>query len=312
MQTRLWLNWLLVLTLLLAGQSVVAEDAEEGDAAQLPKVRIMSFNITRDDPQAGENAWDKRRELVVETITAVDPDILSTQDGLAHQMQWLSTQLRDYAAVGVGRLDGRAHGEFNTIFFKRSRFRMVNQGHFWLSDTPNRPGSGWDDDTPEMVTWVELIDNETRKNVVVMNTRFFNTQRRRAPQNSAVMMREGFNELLAQDKAIIVTGDFRIGVGTRPHILLCGDVLEDEVKLSDTFIAVHAGRQRNTGTEHDFEGSHGGRRSTWILASRHFTTLEADLDRTEKEGRYPSACFPLYAVVQWKETNLPSHQRRGR
>lgn len=311
MRMRFLMGWLLAMAMLLIGQPVVAEEADEGDdaAAQLPKVRLMSFNITSDDPQAGENAWDKRRELVVETITRFDPDILSTQDGLAHQIQWLSTQLRDYAAVGVGRLDGRAQGEFNTIFFKRSRFRMANQGHFWLSDTPNQPGTGWDDDTPEMVTWVELIDNETRKHVVVMNTRFYNTGRR-APQSSTALIREGATELLAQDKAIIVTGDFRVGSGSRPHINMCGDVLEDEVKLSDTFIDIHAGRRSNIGTEHDFEGSQGGRRSTWILASRHFSTLEADLDRTSKDGRYPSACFPVHAVVQWKETNLPPQRRR--
>ena len=43
----------------------------------------MSFNIRYGRRQGRENAWEKRKDFLIETIQAFDPDLLGTQETLA-------------------------------------------------------------------------------------------------------------------------------------------------------------------------------------------------------------------------------------
>ena len=46
-----------------------------------------------------------------------------------------------YEVLGVGRDDGQEKGEMTALYFKRERFQKLESGHFWLSETPDIPGS---------------------------------------------------------------------------------------------------------------------------------------------------------------------------
>ena len=41
----------------------------------------------------------------------------------------------------VGRSDGKRRGEMCGVFFKTTRFELLDGGHFWLSTSPEKPGS---------------------------------------------------------------------------------------------------------------------------------------------------------------------------
>jgi hypothetical protein len=44
-----------------------------------PDVRVLSYNIRYGTANDGENHWDKRKEFLIATIKAFDPDLLGTQ-----------------------------------------------------------------------------------------------------------------------------------------------------------------------------------------------------------------------------------------
>jgi hypothetical protein len=46
--------------------------------------------------------------------------------------------------IGVGRDDGRQNGEYSPIFYNTDIHELISWRCFWLSDTPDRPGRGWD------------------------------------------------------------------------------------------------------------------------------------------------------------------------
>ena len=46
-----------------------------------------------------------------------------------------------YEVLGVGRDDGQEKGEMTALYFKCERFQKLESGHFWLSETPDIPGS---------------------------------------------------------------------------------------------------------------------------------------------------------------------------
>jgi endonuclease/exonuclease/phosphatase family metal-dependent hydrolase len=99
-------------------------------------LRVMSFNIRYGTASDGANRWEKRRDLLVETIRQFDPDLLGTQETLQFQADFLSAQFPGYTRVGIGRDDGHVKGEQVTIFFKTDRFEELATGHFWLSTHP--------------------------------------------------------------------------------------------------------------------------------------------------------------------------------
>ncbi len=74
------------------------------------EIRVMSFNIRYGTAKDGENHWDRRKDFLVETILAFQPDLLGTQETLAMQRDFLKDKLPAYECLGVGREDGAEKG----------------------------------------------------------------------------------------------------------------------------------------------------------------------------------------------------------
>src|SRR5690348_511311 len=52
-------------------------------------IRVMTFNIRYGTAPDGENAWPKRRDLVVKVIKESDPDAIGLQEALRDQLDFL-------------------------------------------------------------------------------------------------------------------------------------------------------------------------------------------------------------------------------
>src|SRR5690348_9313025 len=89
---------------------------------QAPPLRVMTFNIRYGTAADGENHWDKRKEWLVQTIKAFDPDLLGTQETLGFQRDYLAQNLSGYGVVGVGRDDGKEQDEMMALYYRDSRF----------------------------------------------------------------------------------------------------------------------------------------------------------------------------------------------
>jgi endonuclease/exonuclease/phosphatase family metal-dependent hydrolase len=277
-----------------AGLFVLA--AFSAGAQTAAPLRVMSFNIRYGTAGDGENRWEKRRDFLVETIRRFDPDLLGTQETLAFQADFLSAQLPGYTRVGVGRDDGKDKGEQAAIFFKSARFEKVASGHFWLSETTEQPGSrSWDAAITRMVTWAKLRDRQCDRVFLWLNTHW-DHQGPQARLESAKLMRRWLAERDARGP-VIITGDFNSTEDSPPYRLLLG-AAEDALKLTDCYRQVHPARQPDEATFHAFTGKRDGSRIDWILCSPQFTPLEAAMDRSNRDGRYPSDHFPVTAILR--------------
>ncbi|MHC5541933.1 endonuclease/exonuclease/phosphatase family protein [Singulisphaera rosea] len=256
-------------------------------------VRVMSFNIRYGTADDGENAWDKRKTFLVETIKTFDPDLLGTQETLAGQRDYLVAGLKGYGVVAVGRDDGKDAGEMAAIFYRESRFEKVDGGHFWLSETPEIPGSkSWDSSLTRMVTWVKLRDKSApdAAPIVYFNTHF-DHRGHRARLESARLIRRKIADL-EKGARVILTGDFNTGEGTPPHQAIFVE------GLRDTYRVAHPTKARGEGTFQDFKaGSTSGARMDWIGCSKEWTVKDAAIDHTSRDGRVPSDHYPVTAVL---------------
>ena len=269
--------------------------------AQTPApLRVMTFNIRYGTANDGENHWNKRQEFLMETIKAFHPDLLGTQETLGFQRDYLAEQLPDYNVLGVGRDDGKEQGEMMALYFKKSRFEKLADGHFWLSDSPDTPGTkSWDSSLPRMVTWVKLQDREqpSAPPILYLNTHF-DHRGPTARLESARLIRRRIEEL-SRGCSILVTGDFNSGEGSPPYQALFGDQNGQKSLVIDCYRTLHPERAKDEGTATGFDMKKTtGSRIDWIACSRDFKVLEARINRAERNGRPPSDHFPVEVILQ--------------
>lgn len=263
-------------------------------------VRVMSFNIRYGTANDGENRWERRKEFLIETIRAFDPDLLGTQETEGFQRDYLAQQLPQYDVLGVGRNDGRESGEMMALYFKRARFEKLAGGHFWLSETPDQVGSkSWDSSLPRMVTWVRLRDRLRAESppILFLNTHFDHRGPRARLESSRLLRRETVS--LGQGGSLIVTGDFNAGEDSEPYRALFASSENQPSPLVDAFRAAHPQRGANEGTFSGFRADAvGGARIDWIGISRDWQIVQVEIDRTTRDGRTPSDHFPVTAVLR--------------
>jgi endonuclease/exonuclease/phosphatase family metal-dependent hydrolase len=288
------------LVLLLAAALLLpVGQAAPSPAAAPGTLRIMSFNIRYGTANDGPNHWDRRRELLVDTIRKFDPDLLGTQETLLDQAEFLAEKLPQHAWLGVGRDDAKRKRESVAIYWRKDRFEKLDGGHFWLSETPDIPGSkGWDTAITRMATWVKLRDKKSESpgsSFLWLNTHF-DHMGQQARVESGRLIRAWLHKNAAK-LPVVVTGDFNTDAGSAPYkALVSGD--GDAPQLTDTYGKLHPKRGEEEATFHGFKGGRKGTRIDWILCSRPFDVLEAAIDHTKDDGRYPSDHYPVTAVLR--------------
>lgn len=277
-----------IVTLLLA-LHVPITSAEEP-----APLRVMSFNIRLGVAKDGDNHWDKRQELVAHTIKQFNPDLLGTQETWHFQADYLKKQLPDYGYVGWTRQAGN-EGEHCGILFRKDRFQLADSGQFWLSETPDKKGSkSWDSSLPRIVTWIEVKDKKADGRQLRFLNTHFDHRGPKARLEAAKMIRETARK--HSSRPVIVTGDFNCGDTSDPY-----KALFDGNVLTDSFRVKYPQKQPKEGTFNGFKGTDTGARIDWVLHNDKFTTIDAAIDKTSKEGRYPSDHFPVTAVLRWNK-----------
>ena len=252
----------------------------------------MSFNIRYGLADDGIHRWDNRKSLVIDRIKAFEPDLLGLQECRDDfQAEFIKENLPGYEFFGIPRGGGSVTAlEMAPVLFKSSAFRLVTQGCFWLSETPNIPGSmSWGSTFPRTATWVQLVHETSDKELIFLNTHF--DYEPSAIEASARLLQRWITQ--AREKhAIIVTGDFNADKNSSAY-----RYLTTEAGLVDVFRQIHSGDE-DEGTYHGYGQANDP--IDWILASDSFEAVSAKIDRYHSGNIYPSDHYPVTAILEWK------------
>ncbi|MBE0677370.1 MAG: endonuclease/exonuclease/phosphatase family protein [Bacteroidales bacterium] len=197
-------------------------------------IDVMTFNIRFDNPRDSANAWPNRAAMVAGFVNDQVPDLLGMQEVLWHQYEYLDSALAGYGSVAAGRDDGFRGGEASPVFYRLGRFEPLASGTFWLSATPDVPGSvGWGAALTRIATWVRLYDKTLKDTLLYMNTHFDHISDSARVMSSGVLL--GKLRELAGDNDFVVTGDFN----ARPESLAIARMTEggfavDSYSISET------------------------------------------------------------------------------
>jgi endonuclease/exonuclease/phosphatase family metal-dependent hydrolase len=183
--------------------------------------RVMSFNIRYDNPADGINSWDNRKELLVSSLTNISPDIFGLQEVLKQQLEYLDDKMPAYRSIGVGREDGRTTGEYVPVFYKHTRFGLLDNGTFWLSPAPGDTGSvGWDAALTRICTWGKFRESATGLEFYFLNTHFDHMGDTARTESARLIL--DFINSETGGLPVILTGDFNSSPADKPYLILTG------------------------------------------------------------------------------------------
>ena len=252
-------------------------------------LRVMTFNVRLPVAADGENRWEARRALMADTIRRYRPDLFGTQELHEPQGDFLIERLHGYAWFGRDRRGGDSD-EHVGVFYRTDRLQVVTSGDFWLSDTPEVPGSiTWGNLYPRLTTWALFEDRANHRRFYVYNTHLPYRDEDEAARIRCAELILAHLARQPEDVPALVIGDFNTAPDSRVHALL-------SARLSDAWLAAPEHRGP-AATFHGFTG-HADRRIDWIFA-RGLLARRARTVTDARNGRYPSDHFPVVVDFRW-------------
>lgn len=257
------------------------------------KITVGTFNIRFDNPRDTGNLWKDRAPVVSNLIRFHGFDVLGVQEGLINQLEDISAALPEYARYGKGRDDGKDAGEHSAIFYKKDRFELLKSGDFWLSETPDKPGKGWDVTCCNRIcSWVYLEDKKTQKKFYTFNVHY-DHQAVIARRESSKLILEKITEI-AGNNPVLLTGDFNGNRESEWYLHLASSNL-----LTDTYANVKFPYANNS-SANGFRTPRGTGVIDHIFMTKQFAASRWGILTDTYFGKFPSDHFPVLAEVELK------------
>ena len=277
------------------------------------ELTVATFNVrlaTRGDQ--GTRNWNARKDLVVETIRKMSPDLLGVQEALPQQMDYLSEGLPGYERFGVGRDDGKNRGEYSALFIRSERLERDPEegGTFWLSATPGEAGSKtWGNQVTRICTWARLVDRKNGKGFYFYNTHW-DHQSQPSREQAGRLMAMRIDARKRMGEPVVVTGDFN-ATETNPgvsyllgnKVALAGGKGPEQWSnpLKAPFFELHPGvKDRNTFNR--WKGViPGSRMIDHVLVSPGWKIQKAWIEYHMRGKMVPSDHWPVAVVIRWAD-----------
>jgi len=257
--------------------------------AQAQTLNIATYNVRYDSPTDEGNMWSDRSPHLINLIKFHQMDIIGTQEGMHHQLEEMKEGL-GFPYIGVGRDHGDEAGEFSAIFYDPSKFEVLDENTFWLSETPDIPSKGWDAQFNRVFTYGKF-KHEDFGIFYVFNTHYDHMGQQAREESSKVILNK-IEEINQEKLPVILMGDFNVTEENSAYKTIAASHLRDGRKISDT---PHVGPE---GTFNAFK---------WdmlpeniidhIFVSDHFKVYRHGILTDNYGKKYPSDHFPVMVEV---------------
>ncbi len=257
------------------------------------QIKAMTFNIRLDTEADGQDQWKYRAKHCAELIQYHQADIIGMQEAFVHQIKDFAKALPGYAWFGKGRDDGKEAGEFSPLFYNKAKFKLIREKTFWLSDSCEKVGFGWDAACRRVVTWGEFKEIKSGKKFFVFNTHFDHLGKV-ARRESAKLVLAKVAEIAGKSPAII-TGDFNATPDDEPIQIILDKANSKHLTDSETISSsAHYGPYSSfNGFKQEQEGKH----IDYIFVKNGVTCSQHATHSETWAGRFPTDHFPVSAIL---------------
>lgn len=278
-------------------------------------MKVGTYNIRYDAPVdvSNGNGWSQRASVVASLIRFHDFDVLGTEEGLPNQMQDLQRLLPEYAFISHGRDDGKLAGEHVGILYKKDSFDPTDSGFFWLSQTPDSPGKGWDAKFPRICTWAKLRPKGGGKTFCYFAVHLDHKGSIAREESMRLILRQ--IDRISAGAPVILVGDFNADQNSSVYQLLsetsglkdCAKIAEISYMLNGSTNGFDPNRETAGRIDHVFVSA-GTRIRRFGILTDSYRAPKATPDPTEHpaedapdttkpgtyEARLPSDHFPIF------------------
>lgn len=286
--------------------------------AQQNNLTIGTYNIrlyVTDDEERGE-IWSTRCKVMCDQMNFEAPDAFGAQEVTYRQLVDMLAQLDGYAFTGRGRDDGNKEGEYSCIFYKEDRLELLDEGTFWLSETPEKVSFGWDAACRRVCSWGKFH---------VRNTDFTFYHFNLHMDHIGVMARREGAKLvmsrirsIAQGMPVVLTGDFNVDQNDEIYTIFSqSGLLNDSYEIArlrfaenGTYIAFDPNAKTDSRIDHIFVSPNFTVDRYAVLTNGYWTAVPNAVSSNEHNGpaevkvtqyrqRTPSDHYPVIAKLLW-------------
>ena len=120
-------------------------------------ISIMNINVRYMNKVDGINIWENRRSKLIQLLLSKTADVFFFQEITRPQSNFIDKYLSSiYEFVGDYR-DTSISSEKCSICVNKLKYTIIHSGQFWLSSTPNIPGSNdYGNFFPRICTWASF------------------------------------------------------------------------------------------------------------------------------------------------------------
>ena len=194
------------------------------------ELTVGSYNIrykNKADSIRG-NGWSQRCHSICNQLLWERPDIFGVQEALYSQMEDMAARLPGYKYTGVGRDDGKRKGEYAAIFYNTQRMELLDEGHFWLNETPDKPALGWDAACIRICSWGHFKMKDTGKDFYFLNLHMDHIGVVARSESAKLVMKRITDMTDGGRTLAVLTGDFNVPQTNELYGLFTGSgVLKD-------------------------------------------------------------------------------------
>lgn len=261
--------------------------------AMAQNLRIITYNIRLNIASDGINAWPNRSDQVSALLDFHQAEIFGLQEAMIGQIEDIQAKLPKMKWVGVGRDDGARAGEFSPIFYDMEKFKALKNGGFWLSETPVKPGLGWDAACNRVCTWIVLKDEKSGGKFMVFNTHFDHVGNK-ARTESAKLILKKIKELNTEKLPVILMGDFNLTPDKEPISVITSE-------LNDSRSISKKAPYGPVGTFNSFKFDAPMKdRIDYVFVSNQIEVKRYAVLTDSKDQRYPSDHQPVFVTLELK------------
>ena len=289
-------------------------------AAEAQKIVVGTYNIryeNKGDEEKG-NGWAQRCPVIAGMIRFHGFDIFGTQEGLQHQLENIKDSLPGFTFIGVGRDDGKEAGEHSAIFYNTVKFKLLENGNFWLSAITDKPNKGWDAVLPRICTWGKFQEIKTGFTFYFFNLHMDHVGVQARAESAKLVLSKV--KTMAGNIPTILTGDFNVDQHNESYALINNSgLLKDAYEtagfrfaLNGTFNSFNVNGKTDSRIDHIFLTKQFRVEKYGVLTDTYRSKDEnssvANTDNFPKEvsmqkytAREPSDHFPVMIVVEYKK-----------